>query len=125
MASQSGRAGGVTAPPMPEDPGGEFRGVTPTTGADSGQKSPLLELNEAQRRQEHLYAAALAGEFGRIKFGRVYPLASARIASRYASTVVDNSRALAAGNPRVHMGLLRGQLRWLRSLPMGSGELRW
>jgi hypothetical protein len=105
---------------VPEDGPGDFHAVTPTGNRDSERKSPHLELTDYQRTNEGLLAAYVAVEFGRVT-GSV----DARRAAAYAAQVTDNSRALATGSARSHMSLLRGQLRWLRGLPVGSGELQW
>jgi hypothetical protein len=106
---------------MPEDGHpGDFHGLAPTDGLVSGRKSPIVELTEQERVMEHMIGAHLAAEYLRLR-----PLADARAAAAYAAQVTDNSRALATGSARSHMSLLRGQLRWLRGLPVGSGELQW
>jgi hypothetical protein len=91
----------------PEDPSGE---------ADA--RSSTLVLSDDQRQLEAMIAAALA-----VEHARLVPLGDARAAAGYAAMVVDNSRVLAAGNARVHLNLLRSQLRWARSLK--PGELTW
>ena len=75
---------------------------------------PRLVLTEEQRRREHVLAAAVA-----IEFIRIAQPSDSRVTARYAASAVDNSRLLCAGSPRLHLSLLRGQLRWLRSLPVG------
>jgi hypothetical protein len=105
---------------MPEDPGEGIADVTPTSSVDSEQKSPHLALTDYQRTTEGLLAAYVAVEFGRIT-GSV----DARQAAGYAAQVTDNSRLLAGSSARSHLALLRGQVEWLRGLPVGSGELRW
>jgi hypothetical protein len=81
---------------------------------------PRLVLTDEQHRRECVLAAGIAVEFIRL----VVP-ADSRVTARYAASAVDNSRLLCAGSPRLHLSLLRGQLKWLRSLEPGSGELRW
>jgi hypothetical protein len=47
------------------------------------------------------------------------------VTAAYANRVVSNSRALADGDPKLHLSLLRSQVRWLRGLRVGSRELQW
>ena len=106
---------------IPEDPGEGIAAVTPTDGQGFERKSTRLgAMVEARERQ---LEAMLAASFA-IEYARLVPLADGRAAARYSSTVVDNSRLLSGGNPQRHASLLRHQLRWLRSLPIGSPELR-
>jgi hypothetical protein len=81
--------------------------------------SPSLVLSGAERTREALLAAWIAVEHARV----VGPVDS-RVTARYASRVVDNSRALCGGNSRLHLSLLASHRDWMRSLPTGCGELR-
>ena len=79
---------------------------------------PRLVLTDEQHRRECLLAAAVA-----IEFIRLVAPADSRVTARYAASTVDNSRLLCAGDARLHLSLLRGQVRHLRRL--NPGELRW
>jgi hypothetical protein len=92
----------------------------PLSQSEASGGVPRLLLSDEEWRLEHVLAYAMA-----LEFGRVAVRASHTAAARYVSQVVDNSRALCAGSPRLHLNLLRSQVRWLRDLPVGSGELRW
>jgi hypothetical protein len=109
----------VNAPATPDEPGFES-GVasTPVRPADrlSGPLKVIpVELSEAQRTTEGLLAAHVA-----VEFGRVTGSFDARGAARYASQVADNSRLLACGSARTHLGLMRHMVGWLRSLQPGQ-----
>jgi hypothetical protein len=77
--------------------------------------APHLLLSDEQCHKEAVLAAAIALEFIRL----VAPT-DPRTTARYAATTVDNSRLLAGGNSKLHLNLLRGQLRWLRGLKPGE-----
>jgi hypothetical protein len=96
-------------------PGGGFDGDIPHVVPSV--LPPRLLLTDEQHHRECLFAAAIATEFIRL----VAP-ADSRMTARYAAETVDNSRLLCAGSPRLHLSLLRGQLKWLRGLK--PGELR-
>jgi hypothetical protein len=85
-----------------------------------GGDIPHVLLTEYQRHVEAVLAAAVA-----IEFIRIAQPSDSRVTARYAASAVDNSRLLCAGSPRLHLSLLHGQLKWLRSLPAGCGELQW
>jgi hypothetical protein len=110
----------MNAPPMPEDGPGEIRAVTHSDSVDSGQKSPCLTLSDHERWLEHALGAAVA-----VEFVRVAASPDPGVTAAYANRVVSNSRALAAGDPKLHLSLLRSQVRWLRGLRVGSRELQW
>jgi hypothetical protein len=93
--------------PLPEASGGV---LGPADGT-----APRLLLSDEQHRRECVLAAAIA-----IEFIRVVAPSDSRTTARYAATTVDNSRALCAGSPRLHLSLLRRQLKWLRGLPVGA-----
>jgi hypothetical protein len=114
----------MTAPPVP-DPSGEFGDAAPVTKQDDDKKSPGLVLSGAERTREALLASAIAVEFIRVMAlsDSEHP-SDYRVAARYTSHVVDNSRALCGGNPRLHLNLLVSHRDWMRGLPTGSGELR-
>jgi hypothetical protein len=108
----------MTAPPVPEEPSdssGEFAGFAPPGLQRNKQKSARLLLTDEQWRLEHLLAAAVA-----LEFIRVVAPSDPRTTAKYAATTVDNSRLLAVGNPKLHLSLLRGQLKWLRGLKHGE-----
>jgi hypothetical protein len=105
---------------MPEDPGGEIADVTLTGKQEKDRKSPVLELTDYQRQTEHLLSAAIC-----LEFVRIATPPNPSVTAAYANQVVGNSRLLSAGNPGAHMALLRHMVRWLRSVPVGSSELRW
>jgi hypothetical protein len=105
----------MSAPSVPE-----FEDFPPRGNQGNEQKSPRLTLSDQQWRSEHLLAAAVA-----LEFVRITAPSDSHTTAAYAAATVDNSRTLAAGNARLHFSLLRGQLKWLRSLPAGSGELTW
>jgi hypothetical protein len=73
-----------------------------------------LVLSPQQRTHEALTAAAIS-----LEYGRIVGAADARRAAGYAAQVVDNSRKLNAGNPRLHLKLLVAHCNWLRTLPEG------
>jgi hypothetical protein len=87
--------------------------------------SPSLVLSGAERTREALLASAIAVEFIRVMAlsDSAHP-SDSRVAARYTSQVVDNSRALCGGNSRLHLSLLVSHRDWMRTLPSGSGELR-
>jgi hypothetical protein len=109
----------MTAPPVPDDPSGEFGAFTPMLGVGNDRKSARLLLSDADRTREALLASRIAVEHIRV----VQP-SDSRVTAKYAATVIDNSRLLAGGNPRLHLSLLGSHVKWLKSLPTGFGELR-
>jgi hypothetical protein len=88
-------------------------------GLPEGGGDKSLVLSGAEATREALTAAAISLEYGRI-VGAV----DSRRAARYASQVVDNSRALCGDNPRLHLNLLVSHRDWMRGLPTANGELR-
>jgi hypothetical protein len=116
----------MSAPSAPAEEGGDpaASSLSPSEASEgrtglAGGVPPGLVLSGAERTQEALTAAAISLEYGRI-VGAV----DARLAAKYASRVVDNSRVLCGGNPRLHLNLLVSHRDWMRGLPTGSGELR-
>jgi hypothetical protein len=103
---------------VPDDGPGEVADVAPTGNKDSAPKSTCLVLTADQAQLEALYASAVSLEYIRVR----RPVDS-RCAAAYAAQVVDNSRLLAGGDPRLHLNLMRSQIRWLRSLRVGSSQL--
>jgi hypothetical protein len=101
------------------DPSGEFGGVTPVVKQGNDEKSPCLVLSGPEQTREALTAAAISLEYGRIRGP-----GDARRAARYAASVTDNSRRLAGGDAALHLRLLVSHRDWLRTLPVGSDELR-
>ena len=83
--------------------------------AAAGGTAPRLLLSDDQCHKEAVLAAAIA-----IEFIRLVAPADPRTTAKYAATTVDNSRLLAGGNSKLHLNLLRGQLRWLRGLKPGE-----
>jgi hypothetical protein len=80
---------------------------------------PRMLLTDGQWRTEHTLLALLAVEHIRV----VEPADSGATTS-YVNGVADNARLLAGANGRLYVTLLRSQLKWLRRLPSGVGELR-
>lgn len=76
---------------------------------------PRRLLSDSQWRTEHILAAWIA-----VEHIRIAAPADSRVTARYVSQVVDNSRLLAGSNARLHLNLLRSQLRWLKSLRPGE-----
>jgi hypothetical protein len=76
---------------------------------------PRLLLSDSQWRTEHILAAWISVEHARLS-----DAADSRATARYAADVVDRSRLLSGTNPRLHLNLLRGQLRWLKGLKPGE-----
>ena len=115
----------MTAPSVPAEEGDDpaslspspFEAETGRMGLPDGAASHLV-LSGAERTREALLASAIA-----VEFIRVVAPSESRIAARYTSRVVDNSRAFAAGDAALHLSLLRGHVVWLRGLPTGCGEL--
>src|SRR5688500_1232188 len=89
------------------DPSGEFAGFAPSGLQGNDEKSPGLVLSDAERTREALLASAIAVEFIRVMAlsDSEHP-SDSRVAARYTSRVVDNSRALCGGNSRLHLNLL-------------------
>lgn len=112
---------GLAEVPEPDDHPGTPSSPDMPGDRDSGPAQPIrLLLSEHDRRMEHMLGYHLALELARVR-----PFTDSQSAARYAATTIDNSRALCGGNPKRHINLLRGQLGWLRKLPVGSSELRW
>lgn len=106
----------MTAPPVSGDPSGEFAAFSSVSEQGNDRKSASLVLSPAEHTREALMASSIA-----VEYIRVATPADSRVTAKYAATVVDNSRLLAGGNPRLHLNLLRGHVAWLRSLPTGLG----
>jgi len=104
----------MAAPSVPAEGDGDIPHVLPSVFP------PRLVLTDDQRHMEAVLAAGIA-----VEFIRVAAPSDSRVTARYAASAVDNSRLLCAGSPRLHLSLLRGQLKWLRSLEPGSSELGW
>jgi hypothetical protein len=102
----------VNAPPVPEDPSGEIHAVTHNDGVVPERKSPILELSDYQIQTEAVLCAYIAVEHGRVR-----GVFDARESARYAAAVADTSRLLAGRSAKLHLGLMRHMVRWLRSLP--------
>jgi hypothetical protein len=119
----------VTAPSVPAGEGDDPRGLSPSpfeasegrAGLPQGAAPPLV-LSGAERTREALLASAIAVEFIRVVAlsDSAHP-SDSRVAARYTSQVVDNSRALAGSDAALHLSFLRGHLVWLRGLPSGGG----
>src|SRR5687768_842973 len=110
----------MTAPPVPGEDGPEgFGAFAPKLGEENDQKSARLLLSDVDRTREALLASRIAVEHIRI----VAP-PNPSVTAAYAVQVVDNSRLLAGGDASLHLNLLGSHVKWLRSLPTGSGELR-
>jgi hypothetical protein len=101
--------------PVSGDLLGDFGGVTPVGGGGFGQKSPRLVFTDQQYQRECVLAYAMA-----VEHIRVAEPADAGVTTRYVNQVVDNSRLLSGGNARLHLNLLRSQVRWLKSLKLGE-----
>jgi hypothetical protein len=104
-----------------DDPG---LSPSPFEGLPEGVAPPLV-LSGAERTREALLASAIAVEFIRVVAlsDSAHP-SDSRVAARYTSQVVDNSRALCGGNSRLHLSLLVSHRDWMRTLPSGCGQLR-
>jgi hypothetical protein len=107
------------APSVSEDPSGEFGGFSRWLSEENDRKSPRLVLSDEQHRREAVLAYGIA-----VEHIRVAAPPDSRTTARYCEMVRANSAALAGGDARLHLRLLHGQLKWLRSLPAGCGELR-
>jgi hypothetical protein len=121
----------MTAPSVPAGEGDDPGLSLSLPGASEGRTglpggvAPHLVLTGAERTREALLASAIAVEFIRVvALSESEHPADSRVAARYTSRVVDNSRALAGGNARLHLSLLVSHRDWLRTLPSGCGELR-
>jgi hypothetical protein len=77
--------------------------------------APRMLLSDSQWRAEHVLAAWIA-----VEHARLTGAADSRTTTGYVNQVVDNSRLLSGGNPRLHLNLLRSQVHWLRGLPVGA-----
>jgi hypothetical protein len=112
----------VPAEEDPLDPPGEFSDVAPVDKRGNDEKAPGLVLSGAERTREALLASAIAVEFIRVMAASdsEHP-SDSRVTARYVSQVVDNSRALCGGNPRLHLSLLVSHRDWMRGLPTGGG----
>jgi hypothetical protein len=115
----------MTAPSVGDSSEREFGAFTPELAEGNDGKSPGLVLTGVERTREALLASAIAAEFIRVMAPSVSAAPSdSRVAACYVSQVVDNSRVLCGGNPRLHLNLLVSHRDWMRSLPTASGELR-
>jgi hypothetical protein len=83
------------------------------------QRSPRLLLSDVVRVREALLTSRIA-----VEHLRIAAPSDSRATANYAARVVDNSRLLAGGDASLHLNLLGSHVKWLRSLPTGSGELR-
>jgi hypothetical protein len=114
-------------------PGGDASVSEPHTGvrsdasvseADNGatvteRDAGRMVLTEGQHRTEATLLAWMA-----IEFIRVVEPADSGVTTGYVNQVADNARLLSGANARLYMSLLRSQLKWVRRLPSGLGELR-
>jgi hypothetical protein len=111
----------MSAPPVPAEGDGEpSLPLSERPRSVSGGADPGLVLSGPERTREGLLAASVS-----LELIRVAAPSDSRVAARYTSQGVDNSRALAGSEAALHLSLLRGHLVWLRGLPTGCGELKW
>ena len=78
-----------------------------------------MVLSDREWQTEHILLAWAA-----VEHVRVVEPDSAAATTDYVNGLADNARLLAGGNARLYVTLLRSQLKWLRRLPSGLGELR-
>ena len=101
------------------DPSGEFGDFASVGEQGNDRKSARLVLTDEDRVREALLASRIA-----VEHIRIAAPSDSRATANYAARVVDNSRRLAGGDASLHLRLLVSHRDWLRTLPVGSDELR-
>src|SRR5688572_3267587 len=97
----------MAAPSVPAGKGDDpFLSLSPFEASEGrrglpGGVAPPLLLSDAERTREALLSAAIC-----VEHARIAGPSDSRVTARYASQVVDNSRALCGGNSRLHLNLL-------------------